>query len=348
MIKLITAAVLVNINKELEIRKFFSSELLHGQVLVKILFSGVCRSQLMEVSGNRGKDPWLPHLLGHEGTGVVCAIGEGVTKVKPGDKIILSWIKGKGIDAQPAIYNYENTVINSGKVSTFSNYSVVSENRLIKKPDNMPFEIASLFGCALSTGAGMVINELNLKKNSTVAVLGLGGIGLSALMALKSIGVEKIIAIDISEEKLVFARIIGATHTINFSNENYKDLIIEFINQGIDYCIESAGKISTIEEGFRLIRRNGGQLLFSSHPAYGEKITLDPHEMISGKKIAGSWGGGIKPDEDIPRIYNILLNSNMNIRSLITKKYKLSEINCALDDLKNGNVFRPLIVMDHN
>jgi len=153
------AAILVDINAPLEIKDITLPDLLKGQVLVKILFSGVCRSQVMEVRGGRGEDPWLPHLLGHEGSGIVISIGDSVTKVKPGDEVILGWVKGEGLDALGAQYNDGDQVINSGRVTTFCSYSVVSESRVVKKPKELPFDEAVLFGCALPTGAGMALND---------------------------------------------------------------------------------------------------------------------------------------------------------------------------------------------
>jgi len=170
----ITAAVLEKLGEPLQIRSLQTTDLQPGQVLVKVLFSGVCRSQLMEVSGGRGADRWLPHLLGHEGSGVVEAVGADVTKVKPGDAVILTWIKGNGLDAPGAIYRDGDRQINSGPVTTFSDYTVVAENRLVLKPVDLPFDIAVLFGCALPTGAGMALNELDIKPDSSVVVIGLG------------------------------------------------------------------------------------------------------------------------------------------------------------------------------
>ena len=191
MNKYIKAAVLYETGKPLVVQSDIEiPKLNHGQVLVKLLFSGVCRSQVMEVRGGRGDDPWLPHLLGHEGSGIVVDVGEGVTKVKKDDEVILGWLKGEGLDAPGAKYKYGNQVINSGRVTTFCNYSVVSESRLVKKPADLPFDTAVLFGCALPTGAGMVLNELKPSKEQTAVVLGLGGIGLSALMAFIALGVQ--------------------------------------------------------------------------------------------------------------------------------------------------------------
>jgi S-(hydroxymethyl)glutathione dehydrogenase/alcohol dehydrogenase len=347
MIKFAKAAVLEELGSPLVVKEIELPQLIKGQVLVKVLFSGVCRSQLMEVRGKRGEDPWIPHLLGHEGSGIVVAIGQGVTKVAVGDDVILGWVKGEGLDAPGAIYKIGNTVINSGRVTTFANFTIVSESRLVKKPEHLAYDQAVLFGCALPTGAGMVLNELKPSVDSSVAVIGLGGIGISALLALRALSIKKIIAIDISDEKLDFAKQLGANYAFNSKDEYLYESIMNLTNGGVDYCIESGGHVSTIELGFSLIRKSGGKLIFASHPEHGKKIRLDPHELISGKKIIGSWGGQSNPDNDIPTIYSLFAKSNFLLSDLITKRYKLEEINLALYDLECGRVFRPLIVMDH-
>lgn len=347
MMLLSKAAVLEELGKPLRVRTIQVPKLARGQILIKIYYSGVCRSQLMEVSGGRGADKWLPHLLGHEGSGVVQEVGPDVSKVKVGDEVILGWLKGDGIEAPGAKYLCDGQIINSGCVTTFSNYSIVSENRVVKKPAKLALDAAILFGCALPTGAGMVLNELNPLRSDTVAVLGLGGIGLSGLIALKSLSVERIIAIDTSNEKLELAKSLGATYIINSNNEDCESAVRKIVSQGVDICIESAGTVSTIELGFALIRRGGGKLLFASHPPDGEEIHLAPHELISGKKIAGSWGGGTRPDIDIPKMYQLFSDANIPLETLITKRYKLENINDALEDLMLGRVFRPLIEMDH-
>ncbi len=345
--KKLRAAVLLKTGQHLALLDLEIPKVIAGQVLVKMLFSGVCRSQIMEVRGGRGVDQWLPHLLGHEGSGIVLKVGEGVTKVKPGDAVILGWIKGDGLDAPGAKYIYGDQIVNSGKVTTFCNYAVASESRLVIKPVSLPFDIAVLFGCALPTGAGMVLNELRPSIDQSVLVLGLGGIGLAALMALKALEVRSVIAIDISEEKLSLARQLGATHTFNSLSEDFQQSVLDVTGGGADICVESGGQIRTIELGFSLIRRNGGKLLFASHPPEGELIRLAPHELISGKQIAGSWGGATSPDRDIPRMHALFRAANIPLGTLLTKRYLLEDINEALDDLEAGRVFRPLIVMQH-
>ncbi len=342
----IEAAVLVSTNKPLQVLEMKLPKLMKGQILVKVIYSGVCRSQLMECKGLRGKDKWLPHLLGHEGSGVVIKVGESVSKVSIGDEVILTWIECEGIDAKPAKYRQNKKVINAGKVTTFSNYTIVSENRVIKKPKKMPFDVAALFGCAFPTGAGMIINDLRFSKNDNVVVLGLGGIGMSALIALVASGIRNIIAVDMSDAKLMIAKRLGIKHTYNSKNEKIIDKIFKITNKGADYCIESAGSIKTIELGFNLIN-NKGTLLFASHPDNNKKISLYPHDLIKGKKIFGSWGGSVLPDRDIPKIYKLFKKTKVPYDALISKKYTLKDINIAMNDMNDGKVFRPLIKMHH-
>ena len=344
------AAVLWECGKPLSIEENIEiPELSQGQVLVKMAYSGVCRSQLMEVNGDRGEDKYLPHLLGHEGCGQVVSIGPRVTKVSEDEWVILGWIKGHGKDVNGAKYKLDDNEINSGAVTTFNTYTIVSENRLVALPKGIPKDVAVLFGCALPTGAGIVINEIKPEKDTSIAIVGLGGIGLSALMAVRMFDCEKIIAIDISEEKLALARKFGATHTINPKLHNPLDEILKINSgSGVDYSIEAAGNIQTIELAFEIIRDKGGQCVFASHPEAGKKISLDPFHLISGKNIKGSWGGNSNPDKDIPLLGNLYKKGEMPLETLITKKYSLDDINLALEDLENSNVFRPLIVIDES
>ena len=146
-----------------------------GQVLVKVEYSGICRSQLMEALGNRGPDPHLPHLMGHEGAGKVVDIGNGVQKISKGDPVVLTWIKGEGANCPGAIYNKNGLKINSGGVTTFSNFTVVSENRCVKLPEGIPLDVATLLGCALPTGAGIVMNSIRPSPSNSIAIFGAGG-----------------------------------------------------------------------------------------------------------------------------------------------------------------------------
>lgn len=338
------AAILEQINKPLKIKNIKFNSLKRGQVLVEIAYSGVCHSQIMEARGKRGEDKWLPHLLGHEGTGIIKQIGEGVSKVKIGDRVVLGWIKGSGINAETATYNLNSQVINSGNVTTFNEFSVVSENRVTKLDEEIPLDVGVLFGCAIPTGSGIVINEIQPKENTTIAIFGLGGIGLSALMATKLYKFKKVIAIDIEDNKLQLAKEFGATHTINSLEEDVNEKIKKLTsNEGVDYSVEATGLVKMIETAFKNVKKSGGLCVFASHPQNGDLIKIDPFDLICGKQIRGSWGGASFPDEDLPKFYNLYKKGKLPLEKLLGKRYTLNEINEALDDLENRKVTRPLI-----
>ena len=347
MIK-ITAAILTETKKPLQILDDLEiPELRSGQVLVKIHYAGLCHSQLMEAKGLRGKDHFLPHLLGHEGVGTVIKIGNKVKKVQIGDEVVLGWIKGQGLNEGGTIYESPTLGnINSGPVTTFSNYSVVSENRVYKRPPFTSFKECILYGCALPTGAGIILNDINPEKHSDLVIIGLGGIGLSSLMAAKHKNLRSLIAIDVEERKLKLARTLGATHVFNVNEPDLRKKIAQVcLKKGADYVVEAAGKTSTIELGFSLLAPNSGELVFASHPQKGQKISIDPFELISGKKIRGSWGGSCNPDLDIPILDKLARDGSLNLKKLISKEYNLSEINAAFRDLENRAITRALIVM---
>lgn len=345
----IKSAVLSKLGEPLIILDDIVCDKLHkGQVLVKIKYAGVCHSQLMEAQGNRGEDKYLPHMLGHEGVGQVMAVGPGVTKFIEGDIVVLGWVVGEGLEGGPKKYFSKSVgTINAGPVTAFSNFAVISENRLYKKPISTPDYLAVLFGCALPTGVGLVMNDMKPSHSATIAILGLGGIGLSALMACLMYKPRNLIAIDIEENKLELALKLGATTVINSSKENVVETVSKITNgKGVDYCVEAAGKVRTIELGFACIRRNGGELIFASHPKTGDTLKIDPFELISGKIIRGTWGGASKPDRDIEIMDDMYNRGLLKLEELISHSYALDDINQAFNDLSQRKVARALIDID--
>ncbi|MFC1508561.1 zinc-binding dehydrogenase [Candidatus Omnitrophota bacterium] len=317
-----------------------------GQVLVKIAYSGICRSQLMEIRGFRGVDKYIPHLLGHEGSGVVIKVGKKVTKVRPGDHVSLTWIKSRGIEAGGCKYKKGRVTINAGAITTLNEYAVVSENRCVKISKNIPLDIAVLFGCAIPTGAGIIFNEIAPKKGSSIAIFGLGGIGLSSLMALKLFKCAKIIAVDVEKSKLRLAKYFGATDYIDSGSEDPVKKIRKITKGiGVDYSVEAAGVVSSIEQAFDSVRVRGGLCVFATHPKAGDRIRLDPHALISGKQIRGSWGGSSCPDKDIPRFARLYKAGKLPLEKLLSHSYTLDQINRAFKDLEQRKVARAIIKM---
>jgi S-(hydroxymethyl)glutathione dehydrogenase/alcohol dehydrogenase len=318
-----------------------------GQVLVKVACSGVCHSQLMEVQGKRGPDRYLPHLLGHEGSGTVLEVGQGVDKILPGDRVVLTWIKGEGADSGGTAYCGAQGVVNAGPVTTWSEHAIVSENRCVRLGREMPMDVAALLGCAVLTGAGIVLNTMRPKPEESILVWGVGGVGLSAVMGANVCGCKTIIAVDTHENKLELARDFGATHLVNAQLEDPRKRIGEIVGpDGVNFAVEAAGLVRTIEMAFESVRKRGGLCVFASHPPSGERISLDPHDLISGKTIKGSWGGESIPDRDIPRFVELYRHGKLPLEKLITGRYGLEDVNQALADLETGTAGRPVLVMD--
>ena len=346
-IKNIKAAILTQTKKPLLLADVNFKKLEERQILVKVFYSGICGSQLMEIDGKRGEDKWLPHLLGHEGSGVVVEVGSKVKKFKIGDEVILGWLKNSGIESSTPNFFMNHARINAGNITTFSNYTVVSENRLTIKPKKLPRKEAVLYGCALLTGYGMVNHEVKIKKDSNVLVYGLGGIGTSVYISLLSKKIKNIVIIDKSKDKKNLISYYKKGHFIEAKNKTYITNQLGKLNiNSFDYIFESCGKTQTIEHAFELLSKNGN-LVFASHPNFGEMIKIDPFMLISGKKIIGTWGGSVVPERDIPVIFNELRKLKISLKPLVNKIYPLKAINTATNDLRRGNVFRANIKMEH-
>jgi S-(hydroxymethyl)glutathione dehydrogenase/alcohol dehydrogenase len=342
--KKMKAAILYGINKPLRIEELIIPSLREGQVLVKIHASGICHSQLNEIKGIKGTDKFLPHTLGHEGAGIVEDIGPKVTKVKKGDHVVLSWIKGKGINADPPIYFKGDKKINSGKLSTFNEYAVTAENRVTPISHDMPLDLAALLGCAVTTGMGSVINIARVGHGDSIVIYGIGGIGLSAVHASFIRGAGRIIAVDINKSKLEMARELGAIDIVDARKVDPVKMIKELTGgNGADYAIESAGLKQTMEQAFESVRINGGKTIIIGNLPHGQKISIDPFALICGRQIIGSWGGDTDPDKDIPAYIDLYLSGRLKLDKMLTHRFKLEEINNAFIAVEKGEAGRAII-----
>lgn len=341
------AAVLNEINKPLTIEELTIPQLKDGQVLVDVAYSGVCRTQLNEILGSKGRDKYLPHTVGHEGAGVVRQVGPGVEKVKAGDHVVLTWIKGDGADVASSEYRRSNgSAVNSGAVSTLMTRTIASENRLVKITPKMSLREASLLGCAIPTGAGTVFNTAKIAAGSSVAVFGVGGIGLSAVLAAKMATAAVIIAVDIHQHKLNQAMALGATDTVNANEQDALSAIHSITaGRGVDYAIESAGARQSMETAFQSVRCDGGLCVLAGNLPSGQQISIDPFDLIKGKRITGTWGGETQPDRDIPRYVDMYMSGGFDMQKLITHQCGLNDINRAYEDLEQGRAGRILVDM---
>ena len=338
------AAVLYEINKPLKVEELEVPDPNFGQVLVKIFATGICHKQIEEIQGHRGQDPFLPHTLGHEGSGIVKKIGPGVTKVKPGDYVALSWIKGSGIQSKTPVYMNGEERVNAGWITTFQEYTVCSENRVTKISQDIKPISAALLGCAVSTGLGAVINHAKVEFGSTVAVFGAGGIGLNIVQGAALMNASKIIVVDSSNKKRNISMHFGATHFINPKNKNPVVAIKDIADDnGVDYSFESVGKSETIEQAYEAANPSGLVTLVGV-PPIGRKMAIDPFDVFhSGKRITGCLGGNTYPDRDFPRYIALYNAGKLKIDELITHRFKLDKINDAIDEILSGSVGRAVI-----
>jgi S-(hydroxymethyl)glutathione dehydrogenase/alcohol dehydrogenase len=338
------AAVLVK-KKKIELLELEIPILKYGHVLVKNLFSGICHTQKLEYEGKRGIDKFYPHCFGHESVAKVIEIGPGVKKVKIDDLVIVSWIKGKGIDASGPIYKTKNNkTINSGPVSVFSEYSIVSENRVYIKPKILDIKDAVFFGCAVPTGMGSVknISNLNIKKN--LCILGCGGVGTFSLLAAYYSGFKDILVIDNQSKKLNIAKNINVRTFLNKNkNLEIKKILKKNNNSLFNVVIESTGNINVMQDAINLVKNLDGRLILNGNAEHGKQIKINPLVFNQGKAIIGSFGGSSNLDIDIDYYCKIFNKIPFNIRDAFSKIYQIQELETAFKEIKNSNFVRGVI-----
>lgn len=339
------AAILVELGHPLVMAELAVPALKPGQVLVEIGYSGACGTQVMEWRGDKGPDRWLPHCLGHEGTGTVVDIGAGVTKVKTGDAVVLSWTRGIGAETGGCKYDWDGREVNAGGVTTFQRHAVVSENRLTGLPDTLSPDVAVLLGCAAPTGMGAVFNVLDISPGNSIAVFGTGGIGLNACMAAAFAGAMPVIGIDPNPSRRELATAYGATHVIDPSNVDVVDSVRSIVPGGVDLAVEASGQPAVMGTAVDSVRAQGGRAVVIGNAKLGAELKLDPTVFNQGKSLLGTWGGDTVPDRDQPRYCRLLASGRFPLRELLSAPYRLDQATQALEDLAMGRIGRPLIDM---
>jgi S-(hydroxymethyl)glutathione dehydrogenase/alcohol dehydrogenase len=309
-----------------------------GQVLVRVKYSGICGSQLGEIDGVKGPDRYLPHLLGHEGSGEVLKIGPGVTCVAVGDHVVMHWRKGLGIEAEPPSYRWRGQAVNAGFVTTFNQYAVVSENRLTAIPQAIDGKIAALMGCAVTTGLGTICNIAELKIGQSIAVMGAGGIGLNMIQGAALTSAHPIIGVDLYENRLRLATKFGATHVINSGEKDVETEVRAIAGEGgVDVCIDNTGAPSVINMAYRITRPQGKTVLVGV-PNFKDNISIHSLPLHFGKTLTGSHGGDTQPTFDIPRYLKLFQAGKLKLSELVTDVFDLGEINHAIDRMRDGRL----------
>ena len=341
------AAILVEQNEPLVVADVdLPKDLSFGQVLVKIRYSGICGAQINEIEGAKGPDLFLPHLLGHEGSGVVVDIGPGVKTAQKDDHVVLHWRPSDGLQADPPAYEWGGKKVNAGWVTTFNEMAVVSENRLTPIPHSFDMRVAPLFGCAVTTAMGVVNNDAKLKIGQSIVVFGVGGVGLNIVQSAEMVSANPIVGVDLVDSKLEMAKRFGMTHGFNGEKTGDIDAAIREVvgETGADVIVDTTGNARVIEQAYNLTHPDGKTILVGV-PRKGDNISIYSLPLHFEKILTGSHGGSSEPHIEIPRYIRLCECGKMTLDGLITHEFGLDEINEAISTVRGGNAGRCLIKM---
>jgi alcohol dehydrogenase len=340
-----------------------------GEVLVQIKAAGLCHSDLSVINGDRPRP--TPMALGHEAAGIVQETGEGVSDLKSGDHVVLVFVPSCGhcnpcAEGRPALCepgaaaNGAGTLLSGAMrikrkgvpihhhlgCSAFAEYATVSRHSLVKIDKSLPFDEAALFGCAVLTGVGAVVNTAQVRAGSSVAVVGLGGVGLASVLGARAAGARHVVAVDLSEEKLTLAKSLGASHAFNASQSGVIEAIKDATGGGVDTAIEMAGSVKAFDLAYRATRR-GGTTVTAGLPPPSATWGLSPVNLVAEERtLKGSYIGTCVPSRDLPRYIELYQRGLLAVNKLMSGKMKLEAINHGFDLLHEGKAVRQVIVFD--
>jgi Zn-dependent alcohol dehydrogenase len=349
------AAILVEPNKRLVVDEVQFPDPGADQILVKLFASGICHSQIHTMRRPPRPGHSFPALLGHESTGIVAAKGRDVRHVKEGDHVITTWVDRDNSNTPLPLVNHTlndrpqfsatwaGTTV-SHSAATWAEYALASDRVVVPMPEDTPTDVTAVIGCAAMTGAGAIINTLQVRPGRSVAVFGAGGIGLCALAAAAVVDAHPIVAVDVTDEKLAFARRFGATHCVNARETDPVQAIRDLTRGGVDYAIDAIGLPQTQEQILRAVRagysglnRGGTALLIGITPP-GAQVCLDTSLFIGSRSFTRTSGGDCRPDRDFPLFIRWYREGKLKLDELVTRRYTIEEINTAVDDLEHGRI----------
>jgi alcohol dehydrogenase len=338
-----------------------------GEILVKIGAAGLCHSDLPVINGHRPRP--LPMALGHEAAGIVEELGQGVTDLQRGDHVVLVLVPSCGhcepcAEGRPALCEPGAAANSAGTLlsgacrlsrngqpihhhlgcSVFAEYATVSRRSVVRIDRQLPLDEAALFGCAVLTGVGAVVNTAQVRAGSSVAIIGLGGVGLAALLGANAAGARQIVAVDLSDAKLELAQALGATHTFNAGNPNCKGETREATGGGVAFSFELAGSVRALELAYGITRR-GGMTVTAGLPPPSATFPLPAVNLVAEERtVKGSYVGTCVPSRDIPRYIDLYRQGKLAVNRLMTGRLKLEDINHGFDLLNEGKAVRQVVV----
>ncbi|TMG91901.1 MAG: zinc-binding dehydrogenase [Betaproteobacteria bacterium] len=338
-----------------------------GEILVKIGAAGLCHSDLSVINGHRPRP--MPMALGHEAAGVVAELGQGVTDLERGDHVVLVFVPSCGhcepcAEGRPALCepgaaaNSAGTLLSGARrlsrngqpihhhlgCSVFAEYATVSRRSVVRIDRELPLDEAALFGCAVLTGVGAVVNTARVRAGSSVAIIGLGGVGLASLLGANAAGARQIVAVDLSDVKLELALALGATHTFNAGNPNCKDEIRQATGGGVAFSFEFAGSVRALELAYGITRR-GGMTVTAGLPPPSATFPLPAVNLVAEERtIKGSYIGTCVPSRDITRYIDLYRQGKLAVNRLMSGRLELEDINHGFDLLNEGKAVRQVVV----
>ena len=337
------------------------------EILLSVRAAGLCHSDLSVIDGVRPRP--LPMVLGHEAAGVVVELGKGVTDLKVGDHVVTAFVPSCGacepcLIGRPAlcepgaVSNGAGTLLSGSRrlhedgqyvnhhlgVSAFAEYATVARKSVVRVDSSLPFDQAAVFGCAVITGVGAVVNTAQLPQRARVAVIGLGGVGLAALLGARAMQPEVLIAVDLSDTKLALARELGATHAVNATDPRCGDAVRDVTRGGVDFAFEMAGSVKALELAYRMTRRGGTTVSAGlAHPA--AQFSVSQVSIVAEERtIKGSYLGSCDPQRDIPRYIEWFHEGRLPVDKLLSASLRLDDINAAFDTLANGEAVRQVVM----
>ncbi len=356
------AAVCYDYSKPLVVEEVDIDSPKKGEIKVRIAATAICHSDIHMLKGELpGR---LPIIAGHESAGYVDEIGEGVTSVKPGDPVVVYLVTACGkcyycttgqsylcnaqwpMDSENRIHNKKGEALYVGtRTGTFAEYCIVNEPQLVKLPDDMPMDCASLLACGVITGFNSVVNRAQVKPFQSVVVIGNGGVGLNAIQGAAYSGAYPVIAVDLSDYKLEAAKNFGATHTVNPNKTDAVKEVKELTEgRGADYVFITVGSTAAIAQGFSMCGRRGATVIIGL-PPFKDTLTLSPLQFIRDEKVMmGAYMGSTRLGADIPKLVNLYKNGGLKLDELITARYPLDQINEAIESVEKGEALRNVII----
>jgi Zn-dependent alcohol dehydrogenase len=321
------------------------------QVLVKLFASGICHTQLAWVESPAMRRPTM---LGHEATGVVVSKGSGVTHVEEGDHVIVTWVSrysmvGPNVRREPSGITYKGEPVAEMGISTWTEHTLANERLVVPIPKEIPTDITSIIGCAVLTGAGAVLNTAKVRPGQSVAIFGIGGIGVSALQAAVAVRAFPVIAVDLIDQKLDYALRMGATHVVNASKEDAVAKIHELTGGGVDFAFDAIGAPITAQQIFSATRPGGigadnhGGMSVLIGMVQGE-VSLDMNQMMLSQRTYRGSFGATRPDQDFPMFVRWYQEGKMDLDHMVTDRFKMEQINEALDAMRQGKILGRAII----